>query len=89
MGTRIKSFNDLLASNLKNDENFFINHVTTFSLKVQSLIEEARKRESLPTFSRIRQIQDGWKGRVDIPKSLIEKGYIIGKLKECHICQSI
>ena len=73
MVTHIKSFKDLLASNLKHDDNLFLNHVATLSLKVQSLIKEAKKRRSLPTLPRIKQIQASWKGRVDILKSLMEK----------------
>ena len=72
MGIRIKSFKDLLASDLQHDENLFLNHVSTFALKVSSLIEEDMKKQSLQTFPRIKQIQAGWKGRVDILKPLME-----------------
>lgn len=42
--TRINSFKDILESNLQHNENFFLNHVTIFSLKVQSLTKESSKR---------------------------------------------
>lgn len=44
MGTHIKSFKDVLMTCIHHDEDFLINHVSTFSLKVQSLTKEARKK---------------------------------------------
>ena len=81
MGTRIKSFKYLLEFDLQHDENLSLNHVSTFSLKVQSLTEESKKTQSLSTFPRIRQIQVGWKGRVDILKSLMEKATLLEEWK--------
>ena len=77
MGSCIKSFRYIMASDLQHDENLSLNHVATFSLKVQSLIEESRERQSLPTLPRIKQIWFGCKGSIDILKSLMEKATLL------------
>ena len=50
-------------------------------MKVLSLINEARKKQSLPSSSIIKQIQAGWKGRIDILKSLKEKCTLLEDIK--------
>ena len=42
-------------------------------MKILSLTEEARKNQSLPSISRIKQVQSSWKGRIDILKSFKER----------------
>ena len=44
MGTCIKFFKYILASNIHHYEYLFLNHVSTFSLKAQYLTKEARKK---------------------------------------------
>ena len=44
MGTHIKSFKCLLAYDLRHDADFFLNHLSTFSFKVQSLKGEAKNK---------------------------------------------
>ena len=77
MGTHIKYFKYLLESNIQHYENLFLYHAATFSLKVQSLMKESMKKQSLPTFPIIKQIQSSWKGRVDILKALMENATIL------------
>ena len=54
-GTNIKSFKELLTVNTNCDEYFYLNHVSTFVLKVQSLIDEVIKKQSLPSIPRIKK----------------------------------
>lgn len=92
MGTHIRSFKELLTSDIKHDEDFFLNYVSTFALKVQSLTEEAGKKQSLPTIPRIKQIQSGWKGGVDIIKSLKENATLLEDTKSAiffKLCDAI
>lgn len=54
MATLNKSFKDILAFNIQHDEYFFLNHVATFSLKVQYVTKEAKKNKSFPTLPKIK-----------------------------------
>ena len=71
MGTRIRSFKEYLI--VDHDKEFYLNIVSTFVMKVLSLTEKSKKKQSLPSSPRIKQIQAGWKGKFDIMKSLKEK----------------
>ena len=42
-----------------------------------SLIEENRRKQSFPSSPKIRQIQEGWKQRIDMTKSLKEKWMLL------------
>jgi hypothetical protein len=46
--------------------------MSTFLTKVLSVTDEARMKQSLPSIPKIKQIQSGWKGIIDIMKSLKE-----------------
>ena len=46
-------------------------------MKVHSLTKEARKKQSFPLGPKAKQIQAGWKGRIDILKSLKEKSTLL------------
>ena len=60
---------------------FYLNHVSMFVLKVQYLIGEAIKKQSLLSMPRINQTQVGWMGIIDILKSLKEKATLIEDMK--------
>ena len=73
IGARIKTIKEFLITDTNRDKEFYLNHVFTFVMKVISPIEECRKKKSLPSSPRVKEIQAGWKGRIDILKSLKEK----------------
>lgn len=73
MGTGIQSFKEYLTINTNRDEEFYVGVMSTFVTKVMSLTDKAGKKQYLHSNPRIRQIQVGWKGRIDIMKSLKDK----------------
>ena len=73
MGTHIGSFREYLIVNTDQDEDFQVCVISTFVTKVTSLANEDKKKHCLPSSARIKQIQVGWKGRIDITKYLKEK----------------
>ena len=56
MGNQIRSIKGLLTFELNYDQEFSMNHLATFVMEVESLIEEAWRRKSLPSGPRIRQV---------------------------------
>ena len=73
MGTHIRSFKEYLASYINREEEFYVGDVPLFVSRSMLLINESRKQQYFPSNFRIRQIQVGWKGRIDIMKSLKKK----------------
>lgn len=73
MGTCIGYFNEYLIVDKNRDEGFSLSTISKFVTKVMSLIDEAKKNKYFPSSPRIKQIQAGWKGMIDIMKSLKEK----------------
>ena len=56
MGNRIRTLKDLLTSNLNRDQEFSVNHLSTFVKKVESLIKETWRRNGLPFGPKNRQV---------------------------------
>lgn len=73
IGTCIHSFKEYLASYINHDEEFYVGFISTFVAKVTSLTNKSMKNEYFPSNFKIKQIQAGQKGRIDIMKSLKEK----------------
>ena len=65
--------NECLTVDTNSDEEFYIVIVSTFVTNVMPLTDKSRKKNPLPFSPKIWQIQAGWKGRIDIMKSLKEK----------------
>lgn len=66
-------FKDYLIVDTNWDEEFYVGALSTFGTKVMSLIDEARKKQYLPSSPKISQIKVGWKGRIEIMKYMKEK----------------
>lgn len=73
IGTRLSSFKEYLAVDIRKDEEFDVSTTATFMDRVTSMIDDARKKESIPSNFIIRQIQLGWKGHIYILRSLSER----------------
>ena len=72
MGTCRQYFKEYLTVDTNWDEEFYVGVVSTFVTMVIYLVDEVKKNKYLPSNPRIRQIQAGWKGRIDIMKYLEE-----------------
>lgn len=66
-------FKDYLAANVRNDEEFYISVVSIFVAKVLSMADQVRKKQYMPSNYIIKQIQEGWKGWIDILRLLSER----------------
>jgi hypothetical protein len=62
-----------LVVDIINDEELYVGVVSTFVARVTSMMDEARKKQSIPSNFKIKQIQVGWKGWIDILRSLSER----------------
>jgi hypothetical protein len=59
-----------LNSDFKNDEGFYTDGVVMFAMKVSEMTEKVRKKENLPSMSRIKQLKSCWIERTNILKVL-------------------
>lgn len=73
IGTHIHSFKEYLVENIRSDEEFHVDVVSTFVAIATSMNDEARRRKYLPLKFIMKQIQEGWKGKIDILRSLKER----------------
>jgi hypothetical protein len=55
---------------LKNDEGFYTDGVVMFAIKVWTMTEQMRKKEKLPSLSRIKQLKSCWIERINVLKGL-------------------
>ena len=69
----ICSFREYLIANIKSNEEFYVGVVSIFVAKATLMTNEERRKQSLPSNFRIKQIQAYWKGRIGILTSLKER----------------
>jgi hypothetical protein len=70
LGLRIQNTREYLNSDLKNDEGFYTDGVVMFAMKVSAMTEQTRKKENLPSLSRIKQLKSCWMERINVLKGL-------------------
>jgi hypothetical protein len=70
LGLRIQNIREYLNSDLKNDEGFYTDGVVMFAMKVSAMTEQLRKKENLPSLSRIKQLKSCWIERINVLKGL-------------------
>ena len=73
IGTHLHSFKEYLAIDVRNDEEFYVGVVSTFIARFTSMTNEMRKKQYIPSNYTIKQIQVGWKGRINIWRFLSER----------------
>lgn len=64
---------EYLTVDVINDEELYVGAVSTFVVRVLPMIDEVRKKQSIPLNYRIKKIQEGWMGLIDILRSLSER----------------
>ena len=66
MARRIHTLSEYLQQNIQNDEHFYNNAVSTSVARISNMDKFVRRKQDLPCKNRLKKIQDGWLGRVDI-----------------------
>jgi hypothetical protein len=56
-GTRLQIFKDYLDADCENDEGFYKNEFTIFSLKIMNMIELKRKEENFRSQARVKKLK--------------------------------
>jgi hypothetical protein len=65
LGTRAHSLLEILQSELKDEENFFLKTVIPFGKIVNNMTETKRREEDLPSKNQISQLNACWKEKVN------------------------
>jgi hypothetical protein len=63
-GSRAHAFHEYFEAYLKNKEDFYIDDVLPFGIKVSNMTELRRREEDLPSPSRIKQLNVCWKEKI-------------------------
>jgi len=67
---RVQALKDHLQEDLWNDEHFYKNTVSMFVVRISIMDDLVRRKQELPSKSRLKQIQVGWLVRIDVLQHL-------------------
>jgi hypothetical protein len=71
-GSRVHSFHEYLKANLKNEEDFYLDVVVPFGVKVSNMTELRRREEDLPSPSRIKKVNACWKVKIKNLNNIVQ-----------------
>jgi hypothetical protein len=86
LASKMSNLKQYLEVDLKNDEGFYKEAITTFVIKVSNMTEHKRKEEDLPSPTHIKQLKACWIKRIKCLKEILDDLDTLSvKRGECYL----